>query len=111
MYDFISLFPGAVPMFVQLLSSSHMNVVDQAVWALGNIAGDGTDCRDFTIQCGIIQPLINLIKPEMQVCVCACVCLVQNQKFSYKGFQICSVLVHCVTRMFVYMGGSISLNI
>ena len=26
-------------MFVKLLSCVHMNVVDQAVWALGNIAG------------------------------------------------------------------------
>ena len=46
---------------MQLLSSEHMNVVDQAVWALGNIAGNGSDCRDFTIRCGIIQPLIELI--------------------------------------------------
>ena len=52
---------GAVPHFVRLLSSEHMNVVDQAVWALGNIAGNGSDCRDFTVRCGIIQPLIELI--------------------------------------------------
>ena len=30
---------GAVPMFVKLLSCEHTNVIDQAVWALGNIAG------------------------------------------------------------------------
>lgn len=58
---------GAVPLFVQLLSSEHMNVVDQAVWALGNIAGDGSECREFTIQCGIIQPLIALISPNMSL--------------------------------------------
>jgi len=58
---------GAVPMFVKLLSSEHMNVVDQAVWALGNIAGDGSECRDFTIRCGIIQPLLALIKPTLHV--------------------------------------------
>ncbi len=58
---------GGVPMFVGLLSSEHKNVVDQAVWALGNIAGDGTECRDFTIKCGIIQPLLALIKPNIQV--------------------------------------------
>ncbi len=54
-------------MFVQLLSNEHMKVVDQAVWALGNIAGDGSECRDFTIRCGIIQPLLALIKPDIQV--------------------------------------------
>ena len=59
--------PGAVPEFVRLLSSEHANVVDQAVWALGNIAGNGSDCRDFTVRCGIIQPLIALIKPTTGV--------------------------------------------
>ena len=58
---------GAVPMFIGLLSSEHRNVVDQAVWALGNIAGDGTECRDFAIKSGIIQPLLALIKPNIQV--------------------------------------------
>ena len=53
---------GAVSMFVQLLSNEHMKV--------GNIAGDGSECRDFTIRCGIIQPLLSLIKPEIQVSCC-----------------------------------------
>lgn len=63
----VLLCPGAVPLFVRLLSSEHMNVVDQAVWALGNIAGNGADCRDFTVRCGIIQPLIALIRPSTGV--------------------------------------------
>ncbi len=54
-------------MFIRLLSNEQMNVVDQAVWALGNIAGDGAECRDFTIRCGIIPPLLNLIKPGLHV--------------------------------------------
>lgn len=54
-------------MFVTLLSNNHMNVVDQAVWALGNIAGDGSECREFTVRCGIIPPLLALIKPDVQV--------------------------------------------
>lgn len=28
---------GAVPLFLELLSSRHQNVCEQAVWALGNI--------------------------------------------------------------------------
>jgi hypothetical protein len=30
---------GAVPLFLRLLQSSHQNVCEQAVWALGNIIG------------------------------------------------------------------------
>jgi len=30
----------------------------QAVWALGNIAGDSAQCRDYVINCGIVAPLI-----------------------------------------------------
>jgi len=56
-------------MFVQLLSSPHMNVVDQAVWALGNIAGDGSNLREMTIVSGIIPPLVALIRPNIQVSI------------------------------------------
>ena len=44
---------GAVPPFVKLLSSPNSNVCEQAVWALGNIAGDGAELRDLVIKCGI----------------------------------------------------------
>lgn len=37
---------GAIPVFVRLLQSVHDNVKEQAVWALGNIAGDSVACRD-----------------------------------------------------------------
>ena len=36
---------GAVPRFVQLLKTGSENVCEQAVWALGNIAGDGSRLR------------------------------------------------------------------
>ncbi len=56
---------GAVSQFVQLLSSEHMNVQEQAVWALGNIAGDGAPMRDLVIECGAVKPLLALVQDYM----------------------------------------------
>ena len=40
---------GAIPIFVQLIQCPHVDVREQAVWALGNIAGDSTRCRDLVL--------------------------------------------------------------
>jgi hypothetical protein len=34
----------------------------QAVWALGNIAGDGPMLRDFVIKSGVAEPLLRLAR-------------------------------------------------
>uniref|UniRef100_A0A8C9NDT8 Importin subunit alpha n=1 Tax=Serinus canaria TaxID=9135 RepID=A0A8C9NDT8_SERCA len=35
-----------------------------AVWALGNIAGDSTMCRDYVLDCNILPPLLQLLSKQ-----------------------------------------------
>lgn len=39
----------------------HCHFYLQAVWALGNIAGDSTECRDFVIDCNILPSLVQWV--------------------------------------------------
>ncbi|KAG2331252.1 hypothetical protein Bca4012_019175 [Brassica carinata] len=50
---------GAIPKFIHLLSSANEEVRDQAVWALGNVAGDSPKCRDRVLSFGAMLPLLS----------------------------------------------------
>ena len=54
---------NAVPAFVHLLDSPNEDVREQAVWALGNIAGDGIGTRDLVLGAGIVEPLLRALTP------------------------------------------------
>uniref|UniRef100_A0A665U9N7 Importin subunit alpha n=1 Tax=Echeneis naucrates TaxID=173247 RepID=A0A665U9N7_ECHNA len=58
---------SAVPLFLRLLHSPHQNVCEQAVWALGNIIGDGPQCRDYVISMGVVKPLLSFISPSIPI--------------------------------------------
>ena len=58
---------GAVPLFVKLLSNPEVDVREQAVWALGNIAGDSPQMRNYVLECGALPPLLSLLNDTRKV--------------------------------------------
>merc|ERR1712166_918348 len=52
---------GAIVHFIDLLESPSSDVREQAVWALGNIAGDGPPLRDVLNQHGVLKALLRFL--------------------------------------------------
>ena len=49
---------GAVPILISLLGGSNEEVLEQAIWVLGNLAGEGTSARDVVINSNAIGPIV-----------------------------------------------------
>ncbi|KAI3738623.1 hypothetical protein L2E82_28660 [Cichorium intybus] len=58
---------GAVPIFVKLLASPSDDVREQAVWALGNVAGDSPRCRDLVLGQGALIPLFSQLNENTKL--------------------------------------------
>ncbi|CBH11762.1 importin alpha subunit, putative [Trypanosoma brucei gambiense DAL972] len=57
---------GAIPRFINLLSSPSSDCRDQGAWAIGNMAGDGVATRDIALQHNAIPAFVNLISDPDQ---------------------------------------------
>jgi importin subunit alpha-2 len=67
-----------------------MHVAEQAVWALGNIAGDGSTTRDLVLNFGAMPALLELIKPDTTVSqINSCTFCVLSLIFHYHGEDLC----------------------
>jgi len=55
---------GIVPKMTQLLDSPSDDVSEQAVWALGNIAGDSAKMRNEVLMHNALTPLLHLLDPN-----------------------------------------------
>lgn len=70
---------GAVPLFVQLLSSPSAEIREQSAWCLGNIAGDSYQLRDIVLTAGAVQPLLqNIVSPASNSLFSNCVWTLSN---------------------------------
>ena len=47
--------------FVQVTDSPHVEVVEQAIWGIGNIAGDSSSTRDKVLESGALQKIASLL--------------------------------------------------
>jgi hypothetical protein len=52
---------GAIPILVSLLTSENEEVLEQSVWVLGNLAGEGPATRDTVLAAGVLRPLGNAV--------------------------------------------------
>lgn len=53
----ILLEKGIVHDLGKLLNSPHAEIVEQAIWAIGNLAGDNAHVRDMVMSAGVVQPI------------------------------------------------------
>lgn len=52
---------GTIESFVKLLDSPHLEVKEQAIWGLGNMAGEGPRIRDLVINAGAVKPISDML--------------------------------------------------
>lgn len=53
---------GGIQGFVELLGSSNVDIVEQAVWGLGNIAGDDVTYRNKILEFNPIERLVTILR-------------------------------------------------
>ena len=58
---------GAVPILVSLLDSPNDEVLEQSVWVLGNLAGEGPAARDAVLKAAVLTPLMRCMNENSKL--------------------------------------------
>jgi importin subunit alpha-6/7 len=51
---------GVIPLYVKVLGEEDRHIVDQAIWGVGNIAGDSIQYRDMLLKSGAMRESVKL---------------------------------------------------
>ena len=54
---------------MNLLLKHDIDIREQAVWALGNIAGDCAKCRDYVLSLSVLFPLLQVVQSKSKVTI------------------------------------------
>ena len=52
-------------MLLELLNSADIEIIEQAIWGLGNIAADSAKVRDMVIAAGTVSRIANILDQAM----------------------------------------------
>ena len=58
---------NGIECILSLLDLKDIAVLEQSIWVLGNIAGDGTNARDICLEKGVLTRLIRLAQEQSQL--------------------------------------------
>lgn len=83
---------GAIPKFVNLLRSESIDVAEQAVWALGNIADDGVITRDEVLKYNTVEVLLEILTKNQPVC--PVVYVIVLFRFFEQDFQSKTIVIY-----------------
>ena len=50
-----------IPLFESILDDEYPQIVEQAIWGLGNIIGDSVELREMVVRSNVIQKLISIL--------------------------------------------------
>ena len=94
---------GGIPLFVELLKSNNSGIVEQAIWAIGNISSDCIFYRDNIIRSGGLQNLVEVVTKTHEEALVKHGCWAISNlcrgsplpKYDYVRYAV-PVLCHCI---------------